>query len=175
MTLSVLSLRWEPLFPHHVLRKWLSKVFRRLTVTNCMAPRSCARAERRQARADARIDLRERYEKYRNAWKKPDLHAVERFRPGPLHLKNRRPISGITRKTRICVSSCTTSWSLNVRSRCALRIALKAERQKLYDEGMMRPLSYRLTEQQALHGDQAALSLPGWSYRRIVKTGHRGV
>ncbi|HBL4937349.1 TPA: MobA relaxase/mobilization protein, partial [Escherichia coli] len=39
-----------------------------------------ARAERRQARAEARIDLRERYEKYRNAWKKPDLHAAERFR-----------------------------------------------------------------------------------------------
>lgn len=61
------------------------------------------------------------------------------------------------------------------KSMAALRIELKAERQKLYDEGRMRPLTYRArTEQQALHGDQAALSqLRGWAYRQNRKTGRR--
>lgn len=76
-----------------------------------------ARAERRQARAEARIDLRERYEKYRNAWKSLTFMLPNDSGLCPRHSKSRRHISGITRKTRICVSSCTTSWSLNVRSR----------------------------------------------------------
>lgn len=37
MTLSRLEPALGTFVPSHVLRKWLSKVFRRLTVTNCMS------------------------------------------------------------------------------------------------------------------------------------------
>ncbi|WP_446915220.1 TraI/MobA(P) family conjugative relaxase [Klebsiella pneumoniae] len=131
-----------------------------------------ARAERRQARADARIDLRERYEKYRNAWKKPDLHAAERFRAVSAAFKEQKThIRDNEKDAHMRKLMYHIVEFEREKSMAALRIALKAERQKLYDEGMMRPLTYRAwTEQQALHGDQAALSqLRGWSYRQNRK------
>ncbi|WP_061800065.1 TraI/MobA(P) family conjugative relaxase [Serratia ficaria] len=131
-----------------------------------------ARAERRQARADARVDLRERYQKYRNAWKKPDLQAAERFRAVSNAFKEQKAhIRDAEKDAHMRKLMYHIVEFEREKSMAALRIELKTERQKLYDAGKMRPLSYRVwTEQQALNGDKAALSqLRGWAYRQNRK------
>ncbi|MFV1202211.1 MobA relaxase/mobilization protein, partial [Klebsiella pneumoniae] len=108
----------------------------------------------------------------RNAWKKPDLHAAERFRAVSAAFKEQKTHNRDNEKDAHMRKLMYHIVEFErEKSMAALRIALKAERQKLYDEGMMRPLTYRAwTEQQALHGDQAALSqLRGWSYRQNRK------
>ncbi|MBN3478756.1 relaxase, partial [Pseudomonas savastanoi pv. phaseolicola] len=37
------------------------------------------RFDRRQARAEARLDLKMRYKRYRDGWEKPDLHVKDRY------------------------------------------------------------------------------------------------
>ncbi|HBT4779453.1 TPA: relaxase/mobilization nuclease domain-containing protein, partial [Klebsiella pneumoniae] len=49
-----------------------------------------ARAERREARANARLELRARYERYRMDWKKPDLDVAGRFRAIAAEARDRK-------------------------------------------------------------------------------------
>ncbi|MBL2109613.1 MobA relaxase/mobilization protein, partial [Klebsiella pneumoniae] len=87
---------------------------------------------------------RERYEKYRNAWKKPDLHAAERFRAVSAAFKEQKThIRDNEKDAHMRKLMYHIVEFEREKSMAALRIALKAERQKLYDEGMMRPLTYR--------------------------------
>ena len=131
-----------------------------------------ARASRRLERANAREDLRARYQAYRNAWKKPDLNSAERFRQ-IAHESNARKIhirrgerDPLMRKLMYHVVEFEREKAM-----AALRIELKSERQKLSEEGKLRPLPYRSwVEQQALTGDKAALSqLRGWAYNEKRK------
>lgn len=127
-----------------------------------------ARAERRLARADARDDLRARYQEYKHSWKKPSLRSPERF----------REIAEVFRAQKVRVRSEHSDPHLRKlmyhvvefereKAMAALRIQLKAEKKELTDSGKMRPMPYRAwTEQQALRGDTAAISqLRGWAYR----------
>lgn len=127
-----------------------------------------ARHERRIARAEARQTLKDDYQAYRKSWVKPDLRMTERF----------RDIADTFREQKLRVRHGESDPHMrklmyNVvefereKAMAGLRIQLKAEREKLREEGKYRPMSYRVwTEQEALKGRQAAVSqLRGWAYR----------
>lgn len=126
------------------------------------------RAERREARADARKALKQRYQDYRAGWKKPDLYATQRRS----HLAavyqdmkadvRRSHSDPLLRKLMYRVAEFE-----RMKAMAALRIELRQKRQDLADKGLLRPLTYRAwVEQEALAGDKAAVSqLRGFVYR----------
>lgn len=126
------------------------------------------RAERREARADAREALKQRYQTYRAGWEKPDLHATQRR----LHVAavyqemkadvKRSHSDPLLRKLMYRVAEFE-----RMKAMAALRIELRQERQELAGKGLLRPLTYRAwVEQEALAGDTAAVSqLRGFVYR----------
>lgn len=126
------------------------------------------RAERREARADARDALKQRYQDYRAGWKKPDLHATQR----------RLHVAGVYQEMKAGVKRSHSDPLLRklmyrvaeferMKAMAALRIELRQERQELAGQGLLRPLTYRAwVEQEALAGDTAAVSqLRGFVYR----------
>jgi hypothetical protein len=131
------------------------------------------RFERRQERADARIDLKKRYQIYRAGFRKPELNVLRRQRDIADHFramkatvkdKHRDPVM---RKLMYRVAEFE-----RMKAMAELRIQLRHERQDLADKGMARPLAYRAwVEQEALTGDVAAVSqLRGFAYREKRQT-----
>lgn len=126
------------------------------------------RAERREARAEAREDLKERYQAYRTAWQKPDLKATERRQQVAVRYQNmkaevkRSHHDPLLRKLMYRVAEFE-----RMKAMAELRIELRQERQDLAGKGLLRALPYRTwVEQEALKGDVAAVSqLRGFVYR----------
>lgn len=131
-----------------------------------------ARTERREARAAARDELKARYQAYRDGWEKPDLNVPARQQHIALHYQAmkahvRRSFNDpLLRKLMYRVAEFE-----RMKAMAELRIALRQERQTLADQGLLRPLPYRVwVEQQALKRDQAAVSqLRGFVYREKRK------
>lgn len=129
-----------------------------------------ARAERREARANARLELRARYERYRMEWKKPDLDVAGRFRAIAAEARDRK--AEVRRRGRT-VDPQIRRLAYNIiafermQKEAALRLQLREERAALHAAGKLRPQTYRgWVEQEALKGDTAAISqLRGWHYR----------
>ncbi|MEN3262647.1 TraI/MobA(P) family conjugative relaxase [Sodalis endosymbiont of Spalangia cameroni] len=127
-----------------------------------------ARRERREARADAREALKQRYQDYRAGWVKPDLNVKSRYQQIAAHCQamkaavRERYRDPLMRKLMYRVAEFE-----RMKAMAALRITLRKERQVLSDSGQYRPLPYRRwVEGEALHGDAAAISqLRGWAYR----------
>lgn len=139
-----------------------------------------ARFERRQARAEARFDLKMRYQRYREDFKRPELNVQSRQREIADHFqamkatvrdKHRDPTM---RKLMYRVAEFE-----RMKAMAELRIQLRHERQDLADKGLGRPMAYRAwVEQEALAGDVAAVSqLRGMAYRekRQAKRNERDV
>jgi hypothetical protein len=126
------------------------------------------RAERREARAEAREDLKERYQAYRRAWQKPDLRVTERRQQVAVCYQDmkaevrRSHHDPLLRKLMYRVAEFE-----RMKAMAQLRIDLRHERQDLADKGLLRALPYRSwVEQEALKGDAAAVSqLRGFVYR----------
>ncbi|WP_418268810.1 TraI/MobA(P) family conjugative relaxase [Klebsiella pneumoniae] len=129
-----------------------------------------ARAERREARANARLELRARYERYRMDWKKPDLDVEGRFRAIAAEARDRK--AEVRRRGRT-VDPQIRRLAYNIiafermQKEAALRLQLREERATLHAAGKLRPMTYRgWVEQEAVKGDVAAISqLRGWHYR----------
>ncbi len=126
------------------------------------------RAERREARADAREALKQRYQAYRAGWEKPDLHVAQRRQEVAARYEDmkadvkRSHSDPLLRKLMYRVAEFERMQAM-----AALRIELRQERQELAGKGLLRPLTYRAwVEQEALAGDTAAVSqLRGFAYR----------
>ena len=127
-----------------------------------------ARFERRQERAEARLDLKMRYQRYRAEFVRPELNVLGRQREIADHFramkatvrdKHRDPTM---RKLMYRVAEFE-----RMKAMAELRIQLRGERQNLADKGLARPMAYRAwVEQEALAGDVAAVSqLRGMAYR----------
>lgn len=126
------------------------------------------RFERRQERADARLELKQRYERYRGAWKKPDLDVPNRRRQ---LLDHYRAVKADVRKTykkpllrKLMYRAAEFD---QMKALAELRLQVRAERQMLVDKGLARPLPYRQwVEMEAYKGNAAAISqLRGFAYR----------
>ncbi|WPP02555.1 TraI/MobA(P) family conjugative relaxase (plasmid) [Pseudomonas sp. HR96] len=126
------------------------------------------RAERREARADAREALKQRYQAYRAGWVKPDLDATRRRQHVAVLYQDmkadvkRSHSDPLLRKLMYRVAEFE-----RMKAMAALRIELREERQTLAEKGLLRPMNYRAwVEQEALAGDTAAVSqLRGFVYR----------
>lgn len=127
------------------------------------------RFERRQERAEARLDLKQRYQRYRGAWQKPDLDVPNRRRQ---LLDHYRAVKADVRKTykkpllrKLMYRAAEFD---QMKAMAELRLQLRAERQMLTDKGLARPLPYRQwVEREAYNGDVAAVSqLRGFAYRQ---------
>lgn len=126
------------------------------------------RFERRQERAEARLDLKKRYKQYRESWIKPDLSVAQRQRVIADHFRamkadfRKKFNDPLLRKLMYRVAEFE-----RMKAMAELRIELRGERQVLSDKGLARPLPYRAwVEQEALAGDVPALSqLRGFAYR----------
>jgi len=137
-----------------------------------------ARLERRLARADAREDLRARYEAYKLGWVRPEID--------PDAVKQRYQSLSKTfswQKARIRISvddPLLRKLMYNIvevekmKAMSVLRQTIKEERAAFRADPDNRRLSYRAwVEQQAISHDQAAIAqLRGWAYRlkRHAKT-----
>ncbi|MEX6666857.1 TraI/MobA(P) family conjugative relaxase [Pseudomonas sp. W2-17] len=139
-----------------------------------------ARFDRRQARAEARLDLKMRYQRYRDGFIRPELNVLARQREIADHFramkatvrdKHRDPTM---RKLMYRVAEFE-----RMKAMAELRIQLRKERQDLADKGLARPMIYRTwVEQEALAGDVAAVSqLRGMAYRekRQAKRNERDI
>lgn len=129
-----------------------------------------ARAERREARANARLELRARYERYRRDWKKPDLDVAGRFRAIAAEARDRKAEvrrRGRTADPQIRRLAYNIIAFEKMQKEAALRLQLREERATLHVAGKLRPMTYRgWVEQEAVKGDVAAISqLRGWHYR----------
>jgi hypothetical protein len=136
------------------------------------------RAERREARAEAREGLKARYQSYRSAWQKPDLNAAQRRQQVAARYQDmkadvkRSHHDPLLRKLMYRVAEFE-----RMKAMAELRIELRQERQDLAGKGLLRPLPYRSwVEQEALKGDVAAVSqLRGFVYREKRNTlAHEG-
>ncbi|EJT9668014.1 relaxase/mobilization nuclease domain-containing protein [Salmonella enterica] len=126
------------------------------------------RRERREARAEARTDLRARYLAWREQWCKPDLRYGERLREihqdcrlrkAHIRLQYQEPL---LRKLHYHIAEVQRMQAL-----IELKKSVREERLQLVAAGKWYPPSYRQwVEQQAAQGDRAAVSqLRGWDYR----------
>lgn len=126
------------------------------------------RFERRQERAEARLQLKMRYKQYRDSWVKPDLEVAKRQRDIADHFRamkadfRQKFKDPLMRKLMYRVAEFERMKAL-----AELRIQLRGERQVLADRGLARPLPYRAwVEQEAVAGDVSAVSqLRGFAYR----------
>lgn len=126
------------------------------------------RFERRQERADARLELKQRYQRYRGAWQKPDLDVPNRRRQLLDHYRAVKADVRKTYKTPLLRKLMYRAAEFDqMKAMAELRLQLRAERQALTDKGLARPLPYRAwVEVQAMNGDVAAISqLRGFAYR----------
>ncbi len=126
------------------------------------------RFERQQARAEARLDLKQRYKQYRGAWQKPDLNIAARQRILSEHYRAMKAnVRQTHRDPQLRKLLYRAAEFDRMKAMAELRIQLRGERQALADKGQARPLPYRAwVEQEALKGDVAAVSqLRGFVYR----------
>lgn len=129
-----------------------------------------ARAERREERAQARDDLKARYQNYKNSWVKPRIPAEEiksRYSELSEEYRLRR------QKIRMISDPLLRKMLMHavvidrMIAHAALRTQLKAEMEALKNQPGGRMMSYpQWVEVQALNHDKAAISqLRGWAYR----------
>ena len=126
------------------------------------------RMEQRMARAEARAELRERYDVFRAQWQRPELNARERYAHIALEARVKKLQVRETEKDPITRLLKYHIIELHrTQAQIHLKEALKAERQQLATEGKLHPPGWRQwVEQEALKGDKAALSaLRGMAYR----------
>lgn len=126
------------------------------------------RAERREARADAREALKQRYQTYRAGWEKPDLHALQRrLQVAALYQDMKADVKRSHSDPLLRKLMYRVAEFERMKAMAALRIELRQERQELAEKGLLRPLAYRAwVEQEALTGDAAAVcQLRGFVYR----------
>lgn len=126
------------------------------------------RFERRQERAEARLDLKLRYQQYRSSWQKPDLDIPNRRRQLLNHYRAVKADVRKTYKTPLLRKLMYRAAEFDqMKAMAELRLQLRAERQALADKGLARPLSFRQwVEREAYNGDVAAVSqLRGFVYR----------
>ncbi|MEB8059298.1 TraI/MobA(P) family conjugative relaxase [Pseudomonas fulva] len=127
-----------------------------------------ARDERRQARAVARQELKDRYRDYRSSWNRVDLQVPQReqairLRCRSMKLQARRSVTDpLLRKLMYRVAEFE-----QLKGMAELRLQLRQERAALKKNGLDRPLAYRSwVEGEAVLGDTAAISqLRGWAYK----------
>lgn len=128
-----------------------------------------ARFERRQARAEARLDLKMRYQRYRETWEKPELNVSRRQREIADHFRAMKAtVREKHRDPQMRKLMYRVAEFERMKAMAELRIQLRAERQALAEKGLARPLTYPVwVEQEALKGDVAAISqLRGFAYRQ---------
>lgn len=128
-----------------------------------------ARFERRQARAEARLDLKIRYQRYREIWEKPDLNVMRRRREIADHYRAMKAtVREKHRDPKMRKLMYRVAEFERMKAMAELRIQLRKERQVLADKGLARPLPYQAwVEQEAVKGDVAAISqLRGIAYRQ---------
>ncbi|WP_235655621.1 TraI/MobA(P) family conjugative relaxase [Candidatus Williamhamiltonella defendens] len=127
-----------------------------------------ARMTRRLERAEAREELKLRYQTDKKEAKCPSFDAKNRFRTLSMTFRFRR--------AHVCVAvrdplMRKLAWHVlafeREKAMAELRLKLKEERENWYRAPENRRLSYRVwVEQQALKGDKAAISqLRGWAYQ----------
>ncbi|WP_174891600.1 TraI/MobA(P) family conjugative relaxase, partial [Candidatus Hamiltonella defensa] len=127
-----------------------------------------ARMTRRLKRAEAREELKLRYQHDKKEAKCPSFDAKNRFRTLSMTFRFRR--------AHVCVAVRDPllrklAWHVlafeREKAMAELRLKLKEERENWYRSPENRRLSYRVwVEQQALKGDKAAISqLRGWAYQ----------
>ncbi|MEE5177079.1 TraI/MobA(P) family conjugative relaxase [Pseudomonas alliivorans] len=139
-----------------------------------------ARFERRVERAEARLDLKMRYQRYRQSFVRPDLNVKTREREIADHF---RAMKATVRESHKDPTMRKLMYRVaefqRMKAMAEFRIQLRKERQELKDKGLARPLDYRAwVEQEALAGDVAAVSqLRGFAYRekRQVKRNESSV
>ncbi|HEY3591124.1 MAG TPA: TraI/MobA(P) family conjugative relaxase [Buttiauxella sp.] len=130
-----------------------------------------ARTERRMARANAREDLKARYQNYKSSWIKPklDADAIKRR-----YQNESKRFAWQKARARIAIDDPLlrklTYHIIEVermKAMAGIRIAVKAERAAFKADPDNHRLSYRgWVELQAVNHDQAAISqLRGWAYR----------
>lgn len=130
-----------------------------------------ARAERREARAEARDDLKARYKAYRNAWVRPSLPggtAKERFQALSAEFAQRKknvrqlPLDPLLKK--MLYHGIVADRMIAM---AALRVQMREERAAMKAAPEYRCMTYpQWVAGQALEQDMAARSqLRGWAYR----------
>ncbi len=139
-----------------------------------------ARFERREERAEARLDLKMRYKHYRESFVRPELNVKKREREIADHF---RAMKATVRENHTDPTMRKLMYRVaefqRMKAMAEFRIQLRKERQDLNDRGLARPLTYLAwVEQEALAGDVAAVSqLRGLAYRekRQAKRNESGV
>lgn len=134
-----------------------------------------ARAERRNARAEARQDLISRYKAYKTSFVRPGISADEsrtRFRELSASYRIRKNNVRLNERDPLLRKLMFRALEVEkMKDMAALRLQLRDERQALKERPDARPLSYRAwVEVQATQYDAAAISqLRGWAYREKRK------
>lgn len=134
-----------------------------------------ARAERRNARAEARQDLIARYKSYKTSFVRPGISADEvrtRFRELSASYRIRKNNVRLNERDPLLRKLMFRALEVEkMKDMAALRLQLRDERNALKERPDARPLSYRAwVEVQATQYDAAAISqLRGWAYREKRK------
>ncbi len=127
-----------------------------------------ARMVRRLARAEARDDLKARYQTYKKAWKRTTIDTKTRFNTVAAEFRLRKAHVRVAMPDRLMRKLAYHILAFErEKAMAALRLQLKEERAVLQRSPENRCASYRMwVEQQALKSDKAALSqLRGWAYK----------
>lgn len=134
-----------------------------------------ARAERRNARAEARQDLIARYKAYKTSFVRPGISADatrKRFRELAAGYRIRKNNVRMTERDPLLRKLMFRALEVEkMKDMAALRLQIRDERKALKEMPGSRPLSYRAwVEVQATGNDAAAISqLRGWAYREKRK------
>ena len=134
-----------------------------------------ARAERRNARAEARQDLIARYKSYKTSFVRPGISADAartRFRELAAGYRIRKNNVRMTERDPLLRKLMFRALEVEkMKDMAALRLQIRDERKVLKEKPDYRPLSYRAwVEVQATQHDAAAISqLRGWAYREKRK------
>jgi hypothetical protein len=135
-----------------------------------------ARADRRNARAEARQDLKARYAAYKTSFVRPTLPADEvrtRFRELAASYRVRKNNVRLRESDPLLRKLMYRALEVEkMKGMAALRLQIRDERKALRVMPGARPLSYRawVEVQAAQHHDAAAISqLRGWAYRQKRK------
>lgn len=134
-----------------------------------------ARAERRNARAEARQDLIARYKSYKTSFVRPGISADAartRFRELAAGYRIRKNNVRMTERDPLLRKLMFRALEVEkMKDMAALRLQIRDERNALKEKPDYRPLSYRAwVEVQATQHDAAAISqLRGWAYREKRK------
>lgn len=134
-----------------------------------------ARAERRNARAEARQELIARYKSYKTSFVRPGISADDvrsRFRELAASYRVRKNNVRLIERDPLLRKLMFRALEVEkMKDMAALRLQIRDERKALKESPDSRPLSYRAwVEVQATQHDAAAISqLRGWAYREKRK------